>query len=315
MKKILSLLFFLSLQLFSKEIDSEFSMKADGVILDLLVHSGKIYATTDSSVVDVFDIRTRKVGKVIKFPKIKDFLGNISDTRIFSVDKINNSLLFVSQAQEGFSRVYLYKNNKNKLLFDTKDKLSVVKAKFISKDKIILALLSSQIILYDLKNRKFIYNKQISESKFSDLRLNRDKSRIILADESGEAILINAKNGRIIKIFKGQNLDNVYQVDYKNHIIAVASKDRRCGIYKDDGTISYHKKGNFLVYSTGLSEDGKFCGYASDFKNDVTIFRVNGGENTYKLVGDKSPVSNIIFLDDNTILTSSKNKIKIWRLK
>jgi len=290
-------------------------MKADGDILDILVQNGKIYATTDSSVVDIFDIKTKRIQKVIKFTKIKDFLGDVNDAMIFSVDKIGNNLLFVSQGKEGFSRVYLYKNNKKYLLFDTKDKLPVVKAKFISKDKIIMALLGSRILLYDLKNKKFIYLKQISESKFSDFKLNSDKSIIILADESGEAIKINAKNGKIIKIFKGQNLDNVYQIDYKNHIIAVASKDRRCGIYKDDGTLSYYKKGNFLVYSVGLSMDGKLCGYANNFKNDVVIFRVNGGENIYKLVGDKSPVSNIIFLNKDRILTTSKNKIKIWSLK
>ncbi len=314
-KKFFIVFAILTLQLFAKEISPAYTLKADGEILSVLIDSGKIYTSTDSSTVDIFDIKSRTVEKVIKFDKIKDFLGDMSDTRVFSIDKFADRLLFVSQGEEGFSKVYIYDGDKKRLLFDKKDKLPVVKAKFVSKDKIILALLSSQILLYDIKKAKFIYNRQISESKFSDFALNKKKTKIVLVDESGSATLIDANSGKIIKVFKGQNLDNVYQVDYKNHIIAIASKDRRCGIYKDDGSLAYHKKAEFMVYSTGLSPDGSICAYPSDFANNITIFDVNSRENLHELIGDKSTISNIIFTSDTTLFTTSKNKIKFWRLK
>ncbi len=315
MSRFLLLIAILISSLFSKEISPAYTLKADGEILAILVQDEKIYASTDSSIVDIFDIKTQKKEKVIEFDKIKDFFGDISDSRIFSVDKNGKKLLFVSQGEEGFSRVYLYENGKNNLIFDKKDKLSIVKAKFISKDRIILALLSSQVLLYDLKTKKFIYNEQVSGSKFSDFALNQKRTKMVLVDESGSATLVDTKNGKIIKVFKGQNLDNVYQVDYKNHIIAIASKDRRCGIYRDDGSLAYYKSADFMVYSVGLSRDGKFCAYPSDFVNNITIFDVNSRENVYRLVGDKSTISNIIFMGDNTIFTTSKNKIKFWRLE
>ena len=314
-KKLFVIFAILTMQLFAKEISPTYTLKADGEILSALIDSGKIYVSTDSSTVDIFDIKSRTVEKVIKFDKIKDFLGDISDTRVFSIDKFADRLLFVSQGEEGFSRVYIYDGGKKRLLFDKKDKLPVVKAKFVSKDKIILALLSSQILLYDIKKAKFIYNKQISESKFSDFALNKQKTKIVLVDESGSATLIDVFSGKIIKVFQGQNLDNVYQVDYKNHIIAIASKDRRCGIYKDDGSMAYYKKARFMVYSTGLSPDGSICAYPSDFANNITIFDVNSRENLHELIGDKSTISNIIFTSDTTLFTTSKNKIKFWRLK
>ncbi len=314
-KKLFVIFAILTMQLFAKEISPTYTLKADGEILSALIDSGKIYVSTDSSTVDIFDIKSRTVEKVIKFDKIKDFLGDISDTRVFSIDKFADRLLFVSQGEEGFSRVYIYDGGKKRLLFDKKDKLPVVKAKFVSKDKIILALLSSQILLYDIKKAKFIYNKQISESKFSDFALNKQKTKIVLVDESGSATLIDVFSGKIIKVFQGQNLDNVYQVDYKNHIIAIASKDRRCGIYKDDGSMAYYKKARFMVYSTGLSPDGSICAYPSDFANNITIFDVNSRENLHELIGDKSTISNIIFTSDTTLFTTSKNRIKFWRLK
>jgi len=315
MKKILFIVLILISQIFAKDISPVCTIKVDGTILGLLVTDGKIYASTGSSTVEVFNVKTHKKEKVIQFDKIKDFFGDISDTRIFSIDKNNNRLLFVSQGEEGFSRLYLYVNGKKNLIFDKKDKLSIVKAKFISKDRIILALLSSQVLLYDLKTKKFLYNEQVSGSKFSDFALNKKRTKMVLVDESGSATLVDTKNGKIIKVFKGQNLDNVYQVDYKNHIIAIASKDRRCGIYKDDGSLAYYKKADFMVYSVGLSIDGKLCAYPSDFVNNITIFDVNSKEDVYRLVGDKSTISNIIFMGDNTMFTSSKNKIKFWKLE
>jgi hypothetical protein len=313
MKKYILIFAFLAIGLFAKDISSEFTMKTDGDILSVLVKDGKIYATTDNSKVEIFDIKSRAIEKIIKFDKIKDFLGDINDARIFSVDKYENKLLFVSQGEEGFSRVYLYTDKKS-LIFDKKDKLSIVKAKFISKDKIVLALLSSQVLLYDLKKQKFTYNKQISGSKFSDFALNKNRTKMILVDESGSATLVNIKNGKVLKVFKGQNLDNVYQTDYKNHMIAIASKDRRCGIYKDDGSIAYYKKAKFMVYSVGLSPNGKICAYPSDFTNNITVFNVDTKEDLYKLTGDKSTISNIIFTSDSTLFTTSKNKIKFWKL-
>ncbi len=314
MRKTLFIFFILILQLVARDIDPLYSIKADGEILAVLVQDGKIYASTDSSKVDVFDIETRKKDKVIKFDKIKDFLGDISDTRVFSVDKMGDDLLFVSQGEEGFSRLYLYNGKKNSLIFDKKDKLPIVKAKFITKNRIILALLSSQVVLYDLKSKKFIYKIQVSESKFSDFALNLDKTKMVLADESGSATLLRTLNGKIIKVYKGQNLDNVYQVDYKNHTIAIASKDRRCGIYKDNSSNAYYKKAKFMVYSTGVSPDGKLCAYPSDFANNITIFNVDTKEDIYELSGDKSTISNIIFMNNSEIFTTSKDKIKFWKL-
>ncbi len=315
MKRYLLLFIFFLTVLQAKDLTSIYTLKADGDIIDMMISSGKIYVTTDSSSVDIFDIKTKKLVKNIKFKKLKDFLGDISDIRIYSVDKIANKLLFATQGEEGYSRIYIYENGKNKLLFDKKEKLPILKAEFISRNRIIFATLSSEVILYNLKNRKIIYKKQVSGSKFSDFVLNKAKTKMVLVDESGNAKLINTKNGKIIRIFKGQNLDNVYQVDYKNHIIATAGKDRRCVVYKDNSSYAYYKISNFLIYSVGLSPSGKLCGYSSDEKNNITVFNTQTQENLYKLTGNKSPISNIIFVNENSLFTSNKNKIKFWRLK
>ncbi|NPA73758.1 MAG: WD40 repeat domain-containing protein [Epsilonproteobacteria bacterium] len=313
--KFFCLFFIIVATVFATEIKHNNELSADGEIINLLIKDGNIYATTDISVVDVFDMKSKKIVKRIKFSKVKDFFGDLSDVRIFSVDKLEDKLLFASQGTKGFSRVYLYYDDQLHKLFDENDKMAIMKVKFIDKDTIVFALLSSEVILYNLKDKKVIYDKQVSGSKFSDFQLNKDKTKMLLSDESGSGKLVDIKNGNVIKKFEGQNLDNTYQVDYKSGVIAIASKDRRCGIYKEDGSLAYHKESNFLVYSVGLSPSGKLCAYPSDNKNTISIFDVDSRENQYKLVNIESPVSNIVFLDDDHIVTSNNNKIKFWSLK
>jgi len=307
------LLFFISLH--AIDIMPQQTIDANGEIIDLMVKNKKIYATTDSGKVDIFDLQSKKLLKEIKFKKIKDIFGDLNNVRVFSVDIIDNTILLATQGTRGFSRVYLYYDNKLHKLFDENDQMAIMKVRYVSRKKILLALLSSELILYDIKNKKIIYDKQVSASKFSDFRFGEDKTTIAFSDESGSVKLIRVKDAKILKSFSGQNLDNVYQLDYKNHIIAVASKDKKCGIYKDDGTMAYHKKSDFIVYSTGLSPSGKLCGYASNSKNDITVFNVYTKSNLYTLSHNDNPISNIIFLDEKNIITSDKNKIKFWRIK
>lgn len=315
MKKYLLfyLLFMVALQ--AAKLTPIYTLKVDGDIIDMIVNSAKIYATTDSGSMDIFDVATQKLEKVIKFKKIKDFLGDLSDVKVYSVDKDKDRLLFVTQGEKGYSRVYLYQKGVNKLLIGEDKQMPIMKAKFLSKNKIIFATLSSQVAVYDIKNKKIIYNKQISESKFSTFVLNKMKTRLLLADESGDTKLVDVNDGSIKKIFKGKNLDNIYQIDYKNHVIATAGKDRRCAVYWDNSPKSYYKSSNFLIYSVGLSPLGKLCAYESDDKNNIIVFETESGEELYRLTGNKSPISNIVFINVNTLLTTNKNKIKLWRLK
>jgi DNA-binding beta-propeller fold protein YncE len=316
MKLILTILLLISSVYAAKiqEPDSEFI--ASGAVVDLLYKDKKLYAATSSGSVDIFDIDTHKLVQQIKVEKVKDFMGDESDSKVYSVDKINDKILVLSQAQKGARRVHIYQNNKLELIIPYTNKLFIAKAKFLDDNTIIMALLSNEIISYDINKASKNYRVQVSQSKFSNFSLNEKKNEIVVADESGIISILNTKDGSLKQKLSGQNLDNVFQVDVKNNIVATAGQDRRMVIYTLKSNSAYYETANFLIYSVGLSPSGKIVAYASDQNNNITVFNTQTKSVIGKFGGNKMTLSNILFLNESTFLCSSDDKtINMYTIK
>ena len=299
----------------AKDLIPNYSLTASGGVTDLVLKNEHLYVATAASSVDIFDLKRKEKVDSIKIPKIKDFMNESIDARIYSVDILENDLLILSQGESGGRNIDIYKDGKLHKIIEDKDRLFIAYAKFIDENHIIYALLSNQIYLYDIKNKKIINETQISQSKFSNFKLNEDKTKVIVADESGILTMINTKDLNQIKKFDTLNLDNIFQVDIKNDIIITAGQDRRCVIYTLDKKNSYYKEASFLIYSVALSPSGKLGSFASDEENNVTIFNTNTKEDLYKLTQNKSTLTNILFINENEVVVSSDdNKINYYKI-
>ncbi len=293
--------------LFSKEFHfPKAHFVASGGVHDIVVYKNKLYAATDASCLDIFDLKSHKKIKSIHLEKIVDFMGDSIDTTIFSVDVIDTKVMILSQGLKGYSRVYMYEHEKLSPLLTDANHLAITKAKFIDNHTLLLALLSDEIISYDIIKHKQNYRVDASASKFSDFALSEDKSQVVVADESGDLQLLHTKDGKHIKSFTGENLDDVFDIDYKNGIIATAGKDRRVVIYNTKRASAYYKKSSFFIYSVGLSPSGKSVAYSSDVHNNITLFDTQTKKTKYKFSGNKSPLSKILFLNEHTFLVASE---------
>ena len=313
--KFLPIFFLLILNIFAKDLTPNYSLKTSGGVTDLVLRNENLYVATTDSSVDIFNINTKEKINSIKVPKIKDFMKDTIEARIYSIDVLENSVLILSQGESGGRNIDIYQNGKLNKIIEDKDRLFIAYAKFIDENHIVYALLSNQIYLYDIKNKKLVNEVQISQSKFSNFKLNEDKSKIVVADESGILTLLNTKDLNSIKRFDTLNLDNVFQVDMKKDIFITAGQDRRCAIYSLDERISYYKEGSFLIYSAALSPSAKLAAFASDEENNVTIFNTTTKENLYKLTQNKTTLTNILFINENEIFVSSDDeKINYYKL-
>ena len=299
----------------AKDLNPQHSLMASGGITDLVLQEDKLFVATTASSVDIFNIKTNEKIDSIKMPKIKDFIGDIIESKVYSVDVLKKDILILSQGENGGRNVNIYKDGQMQSIIEDTQRLFIGRAKFLDENHIVYALLSNQIYLYDIKNKKVVNEVQISQSKFSNFKLNEDKSKIVIADESGILTLLNTKDLNPIKRFDTLNLDNVFQVDMKKDIFITAGQDRRCAIYSLDERISYYKEGSFLIYSAALSPSGKLAAFASDEENNVTIFNTTTKENLYKLTQNKTTLTNILFINENEIFVSSDDeKINYYKL-
>ncbi len=296
-------------------IEPAFIYKGSGGVTDLVYKDFKLYSATTEGKVDIYDINSHQLIKTIEIPRIKDFMGDLVASKIYSVDINHNKIMIVSEGVMGYRRIHIFKDNKLYEIISSKESYTISKAKFIDKDNLLIALLSNELILFNIKKHMIKYRKQISASKFSNFVLNEKKDKVVLVDESGDLKLINVKNGSIIKEFKGENVDNVFEIDYKNGIIITAGQDRRCAVYSDNGKIAYYKKGDFLVYSAGLSPNGKIGAFASDENNNITLFNIDTKAKLYKLGHHKATISKILFINEKELFTANDGtEINYWKL-
>jgi dipeptidyl aminopeptidase/acylaminoacyl peptidase len=299
----------------AKDLTPFYSLDTSGGVTDLLINGKKLYASTTASAVDIFDITTKEKIDKITVAKISDFTDDEIDAKVYSIDVLDENILILSQGKDGGRNIDIYKDKKLERIIWDEDRLFIARAKFLDENHIIYALLSNQIYLYDIKNKKILNETQISQSRFSNFSFTNDKSKIIVADESGNLTMIDSKTFNIIKTFKGQNLDNVFQVDIKNDLIITAGQDRRTVVYNINQNSSYYKEGSFLIYSAGLSPSAKLGAFSSDEENNVTVFDTNTKKDLYKLTQNKSTLTNILFINENEIfVTSDDKKINYYKL-
>lgn len=308
--KLILVLSLLVLLLFGADIkEPRASFISSGGVVDIIYQDGKLYSATDAGCVDIFDFKSRAILEKIEVPKIKDFMGEEIDSKVYSVDKIKAKIMILSQDKEGFRRVHLYHGGKMELLIDSSEALTIAKAKFLDENTILLALLSDELISYDIKKRTNNWIVQVSGAKFSDFVLNESKSEVVVADESGNLKIHGTKDGKLLKTLAGENLDNVFQVDYKNGVIATAGQDRRVVVYVPKAGSAYQIKSSFLVYSVGLSPSGAIVGYASDENNNVTLLETASKSKIARFGKNKMTLSKIVFINENEFLVASDDEI------
>jgi len=317
MKRLLLIFTILTTIVIAKDIAPFLKIDVGAIAKDIALGAkDELVIGTAASELKVYNYRDKKFIKSIKVPKIKDFMGDIIDTRISSVDYFNGKYLLLSDSGiGGYSDLRIDENNQTKDIFTEKDKLPLVKAKFIDDTHILLGFLSNEVALYDYKAKKFVYRKQLSESKFSDFALNLNRDLAAFACESGEITVLEPKSGKVIKVLRGINLDNVYKVDIKKDTVVGAGQDRRASWYNIKTGKGDYIQAKFLIYATALSPDASKAAFALDENSNITIVNLSTKSKTAILKGQQSTLNTIIFKDNNTLFSASDdNSVIMWKL-
>ena len=292
------------------------SIEINGTARDMVLVDNRLVIATDMGHIEVYNADDRKKIKEISIPDVKDFMGDIMPARVMSTDVIGEQYLLLSDSGKGgYSNLYLYDQKLTQLL-SADDKEAIVKARFIDKTHILLGYLSNEAALLDIESKKELYRVQLSESKFSDFALNEDKSQVVFSCESGVLNVVDVKSGKILKELKGQNVDNVYKVDFKQGMVSGAGQDQRGSLYDVKSGKGDYIKGEFLIYATALSPSASKVAFAMDEQNNISIYNTSSKSKIALLEGQKSTLNVIIFKDEMRLFSASDdNTILVWDLK
>lgn len=317
--KILGLIFGLCLgygSILYAQIMPQTSFKVSGGVTDIVIVDETMYVGTNASSVDIINLNTKAIEQKIKLPQIKDFMGDIIDSKVYSVDVLGKHILILSQDEKGYRKIDLYNGERIETILDAKDRMYIAKAKFLDKENIVFALLSNEIISYNIKDKKENWHEQVAFSKFSDFVMDEKKQTIIIADESGNLKLLDLKSGKLVKTLRDQNLDNVFQVDIKNNIIATAGQDRKVILYNQNTNTVSHLTSGFLIYSVGLSPSGNIVAYSCDEASNVAVHKTNTLSKIGIFSGSKMTLSKILFKNEKEFFVGSDSpEVLYYKLK
>ena len=311
--KLISLLLFLifSVNLFGQKI-----IKTTAPVSDFIIEGNELICCTTVGSIEYYTFPSGKMTKSIKFPKSKDFVGDIIDTEVFKLDKYKNTVFALVRGKHGFSDIYTVINSNKKLLIDGGSINSVIVDIAISSDNmLLLALLSNELIKYDFVNMKQIYRKQIGTYAFSTFSLTADKKTMFSSDESGIVYQTNILNGEVVKQYKGQNVDIVLSIDNAKGKIVCGGKDRRVAVYNQFTNRAYRINYDSFVTTIGINPSGKTIAWYNDLTNDIEIVNLSTKTTLKSLKGHTSMVNKILFISDNTMVSGGiDNQIIIWDL-
>lgn len=288
-----------------------YELKIDSNLNALKIVDDSLFMGLDNGEINQYFIKDKKMQKITQLDKIKNFYEANFSPRIYSIDYLNGAILILSEGDFGSKKLHVYKN-KQLLSYDLAND-GVKKALFLDDNTILLALLGSNIELFDLKTKSVVKNFTFSSSSLSDVVLNETKTQLVAGFESGEIILFDVKKWQKIKNYKSVHKDNIYQLDFKNTIIASCSTDRKLGIVRNDQEKSIER--DFLIYACSLNKSGSIAVFGDNEKNIIELIDTKNLKTIKKIQNKDFLLEYLIFLNEHEFISAGyENKIIFWSI-
>lgn len=296
---------------FAGVITPKISVKTSAPVLDFVIRGNTVWAATAEGEVLQINAKGKIVSKII-LPKIKNAWDEKTAQKVMSIDLSPDEKTVAMVGEDGL--LYMSREGKaTKTSYSTKT--VVKKIAFISDSRIMLALLSNEVVFFDLKTNKIFKTISGGTSPLSDMALSRDHKIAAIAGEAGIVSLIDTSRGTIIKQLKGGNVDNIYKIDLQNGSLITAGQDRRAIIYALDGKSYVRFDGSFLIYTVALSPSAGRAAAALDEQNIITLFDTAKRQKIATAKGHNATLNRIVFMDEKRFVScADENKILFWEL-
>lgn len=274
-----------------------------------------LYLGTDGGELDIYDIKVDKFLEPIKFRTVKTHFSDAEPTKIFSIDRLGDTLLVLTEMD--YNERYLYVFKKEGALWSEISNMrlankSAKKAFFIDEKTVVVSDFGNEIYFIDLESKKAVFKHKFSIALYVDFEINKTRDKIAIGAESGVIYIYNLKTRQTeqtLNFFK----DNMYDIDYKNDVVAVGSIDKQAGVY--DGRMNYFKS-DFIVYAVGLSEDAKTFSFMNGEQSDILVYDVSSKEKLATVKTGQQILNEIYLSNEGRLISVAYEKeVKFWSVK
>lgn len=274
-----------------------------------------LYLGTDGSELDIYDIKADKFLEPIKFRTVKTHFSDKEPAKIFSIDRLGDMLLVLTEMDYNERYLYVFKKENDGWSEVSNMHLankSAKKAFFIDEKTAVVSDFGNEIYYIDLESKKAVFKHKFSIALYVDFEINKTRDKIAIGAESGVIYIYNLKTRQTeqtLNFFK----DNMYDIDYKNDVVAVGCIDKQAGVF--NGSMSYFKA-DFIVYATGLSDDAKTLAYMNGEESDILVYDI-ASKTKLATIKTGQQILNEIYLSDNGRLISVayEKEVKFWSVK
>lgn len=311
MRYFFAILCIFSMALSAGVMTPKFSIKTSAPVLDFAVRNDTVWAASSDG--KVLEITPKgKMSSTVKLEPMLNAWGEKAAQKIMSIDISPNGRTLILAGENG--HLYTVEAGKiRKTSFSTKT--IIKKIAFISDTRLLLALLNSEVVLFDLITDKVVKTLSIDSSPLSDMALSSDRKTAAVAGEAGIVSLIDTQNGTIIRRLKGGNVDNIYKLDLQNGRVITAGQDRRIIVYTVDNRVIARFDGTFLIYAAALSPSGKRGAAAVDEENTIAVLDIDKRQKIASAKGHGATLNRILFLNEKRFVScADENKILFWEL-
>ena len=315
MRVLTLLMFFCLVTVFAKEVTPYRYVQASEAVSDFEKVGSTLIIGTEEGVIDIYDLEKDKLIDQVKLPKYKNILGDYMRSIILSVDYRDERLLFVSRVLDGWRELYIYENGALTNLIDRSEKMTLQEVKFVDAQRAVIMTMSNELLLFDIKQKKILYKKQLNYASFSDITLDAEHKYLYTSDESPMISKIEINSGKIVDEYRKANKRDIFSIDYKNKVLLSGGKDRRVILYE---TPEKYKmtKGEFFVYSVALNPDATKAAFVKNEESSISVIDTETMKETDLLLGHKQTIIKIDFHTENELITADEDdRLMFWRLE
>ncbi|MRI83834.1 MAG: hypothetical protein C6I00_05365 [Nitratiruptor sp.] len=310
-------LFLLGIWLYGATLHPIEQIDINAAVLDVALEGDRIYVATDASKVLILERKGLKVIETIQVRQIKDFMGELNNADIYSVDVLDGKVLYLAQAEDGYAELFLHENGKSRKVLDKSLQMYAKAAKFIDAKRAFLTLMSDEVVLYDLEQGKVLKTIKAGDYFYSTMAIDSKRRFLVVGDEGGEVALIDLSAFQRVKLFKDVNKDKILSLAVEGDLIAAGSRaDKAFALYQiSTGKAKVLRNPDFFVYVVGLSQDGNYALYGDNEHYILKLVDTQSLRILHQLQGHTHIVNVIRFLDERTLISGSETgEIMKWRL-